>query len=306
MDFDDSDGIHRIGVTPYVDSPEFPPASAKVRVTFGGESRRGRAHTVNEDHYAVVELGRHQETLLTSLPGDVLANRFDEYGYAMVVADGGGHAGAGEGASRLAISTLMHLVLHFSRWNLRIDDRIAQEVMDRAERFYRHVDSAVAHGAMKPDAPRMETTLTAVFSAGRDLFFAHVGHSRAYLFRHGVLMRLTRDHTVGPRKTNSPMAPLVDVSTAARDLQHIITETIGMAGAVGPTIDIERLSLDDGDRVLVCTNGLTDVVDEARIGAVLGSEESPADQAKALINLATAADGADDATALVARYRVPA
>jgi protein phosphatase len=199
----------------------------------------------------------------------------------------------------------VYLTRQFGKWNLRIDDEIAQEMLARAERFYRHVDSTVAYqrrtGAVRTD----QTTLTATFGAGDDLFFAHVGHSRAYLFRRGHLMRLTRDHTIGRPHSTVPVAPLVDVSTAARDLAHILTDTIGMSGPVGPIIDLERFRLDDNDRVLVCTNGLTDVVDEARIGDVLSSDQSPDDQCRTLVDLALAAGGEDDVTALIARYRIP-
>jgi serine/threonine protein phosphatase PrpC len=280
------------------------PLSSTVHVEFGAESRRGKLRSVNDDHYAVVRLGRNQETLLTSLPGGVIPKRFDEYGYAMVVADGLGSEGSGEAASRLAITTLMHLVLHFGKWNLRIDDEIAGQIMRRAERFYRHVDNAVAHQNQAAQAPPLQTTLTAVFGAGRDLFFAHVGHSRAYLFRAGQLMPLTRDHTIGRRSGMTGVAPLVDVNTTARDLKHILTDTIGMRGAQGPAIDLERFVLDDNDRVLVCTNGLTDMVEERQIAVVLASNRSPEDQAKSLVDLAMAAGGDDDVTAVVALYHV--
>jgi len=149
-------------------------------------------------------------------------------------------------------------------------------------------------------------TLTAVFGAGRDLFFAHVGHSRAYLFRNGHLLRLTRDHTIGRHQsTTIATAPLVDVNASARDLAHILTNTIGMRGSIGPTIDIERFQLADDDRVLVCTNGLTDMVDEEEIGKVLKSDRLPDDQCRSLVDLAMASGGADDVTALIARYRIP-
>jgi protein phosphatase len=294
------------GVTPYMDTPQFPPLAATVQVTFGARSRRGRLHPINEDHYAVIRLGRSQETLLTSLPEESIAARFDEYGYAMVVADGLGVPGAGEAASHLAIATLVNLVRHFSKWNLRIDEAIAQEIMARAERFYRHVDSTVVHQRQEGTTDVDQTTLTATFGAGRDLFFAHVGHSRAYLCRRGRLMRLTRDHTFGRhRSTGMPLGPLMDVNAAARDLRHILTQTIGMEGPVGPSIDLERIHLDDDDRVLVCTNGLTDLIDDDRILDVLKSDQSPDDQCQALVGQAMAAGGDDDATALIARYRIP-
>ncbi len=292
-------------VTPYVAAPDFPPLSARVRVDFGAHSRRGLLHSVNEDHYLIIELGRHQKTLLTSLPESVVAKQFDEFGYGMIVADGFGGTGTGESASRLALATLMHLVLHFGKWNLRIDDQIAQEVIQRAERFYRHIDSAVVNQSLKGPVPGLQTTLTAVFGAGRDLFFAHVGHSRAYLFRQGTLLRLTHDHTIGRRHASTvPVAALVDVNAAARDLKHIILETMGMSGGSGPAIDLERFQVDDDDRVLVCTNGLTDMVDEDMIAEVLGMPQSSDEQCRKLIDLAVAAGGDDDVTVLVGHYHV--
>jgi len=283
----------------------FPPASTRVRVTFGAYSRRSRLHTVNEDHYAIAEYGRHHNVLMTSLPEEEIQKRYAEHGYGMVVADGLGGDGKGEAASRLALETIMRLVLLFGRWHLRIDAPIAEEIMDRAERFVRHADSTLVHDSLEQPRPQLQTTLTAVWGAGRDLFFCHVGHSRAYLFRRRQLMRLTRDHTLGvDTAIRAATAPLVDVSHAARDLTHIITETLGMAGPVGPHIEIDRFTVVDNDVILLCTNGLTDSVDEATIADAL-AENRPADAtSRHLVDLA--ADSADDVTALVARYHVPA
>ena len=293
------------GVPPPV-AYEFPPPSATVQVAFGADSRRGRSRMVNEDHYLVIRLGRHQSTLLTSLPEAVIGKRFDEYGYAMVVADGLGGTGAGQTASRLALATLLHLIRHFGKWNLRIDHQIAQEMMARAEMFYRHVDRTLVDDAVTGSIPTLQTTLTAVFGAGRDLFFAHVGHSRAYLLRERQLMRLTRDHTIrGAQESTVPQAPLVDVNLVAQDLRHVLTNAIGMRGFTGPTIDLERFQLANADVVLVCTNGLTDAVDEPAICAVLASQGSPNDKCRALVELALASGADDDVTALVAEYRIP-
>jgi PPM family protein phosphatase len=250
----------------------FPPASTRVRVTFGAYSRRSRLHTVNEDHYAIAEYGRHHNVLMTSLPEEEIQKRYAEHGYGMVVADGLGGDGRGEAASRLALETIMRLVLLFGRWHLRIDAPIAEEIMDRAERFVRHADSTLVHDSLE---------------------------------RRRQLMRLTRDHTLGvDTAIRAATAPLVDVSHAARDLTHIITETLGMAGPVGPHIEIDRFTVVDNDVILLCTNGLTDSVDEATIADAL-AENRPADAtSRHLVDLA--ADSADDVTALVARYHVPA
>ena len=301
-----SDDVNRPGVTPYFEPREFPPPSATVMPVFGAHSRRGRFHAVNEDHYLIITVGRNQETVLTSLPETVIGTRFDERGFAMILADGLGNFGAGEAASRIALVTLLHLILNFCKWNLRVDDQIAQEIMERAERFYRHVDSAVVHEGTARGLKQPQTTLTSVFGAGRDLFFAHVGHSRAYLFRDGSLLRLTRDHTVAAQGRRPPLAPLVDVNTTARDLRHILTETIGMGGSMGPAIDLERFQLADGDRILMCTNGVTDMVDESVIVSVLESGADLSDQCRRLADLAMEAGGDDDTTALAAEFHVSA
>jgi PPM family protein phosphatase len=278
-----------------------PPPSAQVHVDFGAHSRRGRHRSANEDHYLVVRLGRYQETLLTSLPEQALTKRFDEFAYGMVVADGMGGTGAGEAASRLAVATLANLAIAFGKWNVRIDEAIASEVMERAERFYLGVDAVLLQASRIGQLP-LQSTLTAVFTAGAELFFAHVGHSRAFLFRNGVLLRLTRDHTLARERSKS--APLVDVALCPPDLHHVVTEVMGTAVPGGPRIDIERCGLVDGDVVLLCTNGLTDSLHDAQIVGVLGRDGSPDDQCRALVDLAVSAAGDDDVTALVARYRL--
>ncbi len=292
---------------PFPDMPPFLTAdafssSSTVQVDFGGRSQRGKLHTVNEDHYLIVRLGRHQETLMTSLPDGVIPKRYEEYGYAMVVADGMGGASDGEIASRVALATLTHLVLYYGRWSLRIDDRIAQEIRERVERFYKHVDLAMADEG-RIATSELHTSLTAAFGAGRHLFFAHVGHSRAYLFRDGGLMRLTRDHTIGRRRSaTAPVAPVVNVNVAARDLKHALTQTIGMGGS-GPQVDLETFQVDDGDVVLVCTNGLSDVVNEKVLAMELASDRSADDHCQMLMEMAAGSE--DDVTALVARYHIP-
>jgi protein phosphatase len=289
-------------ITPFSAGQLFPPPSSRVDVEFGAHSCPGSLHSINEDHYLIVRLGRHQETVKTSLPSGMVANRFEEQGYAMVVADGIGGSDGGGAAGSLAITTLLHLVRYLGRWNLRIDEEVAHEIMQRAEQFYQHIDVAMA----KPGSSSrqgLQTTMTAVFGAGRDAFFAHIGHSRAYLFREGQLMRLTHDHTIGGQSPRGAVARLVDVNAMARDLTHVLTQTLGIGGPV-PAIDIERFQLDDRDVVLVCTNGLTDMVLEEALAEVLGSSRSPDEQSRTLVELAIDAGGEDDATALVAHYHI--
>jgi protein phosphatase len=95
----------------------------------------------------------------------------------------------------------------------------------------------------------------------------------------------------------------MDVSHSASDLTHVITETVGMSGLVEPQIDIERFRVRDNDVVLLCTNGLTDVVDETAIADVLARGRSPNEISARLVELAESSE--DDVTAVVARYQLP-
>jgi len=278
----------------------FPPLSATVRADIAARSLRGAQQTQNTDHYLVIRLGRNQETLLTSLPDDVIANRFDEQAYGMVIADGMG--AAGEMAARLSIASLLWLALRFGRWNVRVDDMIAPEIIERINQFYRQIDSAMVT-VNRTSAPKLRSTLTCVVTAGRDLFFAHVGHSRAYLLRGTELIQLTRDHTHEARR-HDPRARLLDLTDVAADMRHLLTDALG-AGTTDPQIDIERLQLDHGDVVLLSTNGLTDVMDDREMARILGASRAPADQCAALVRRATELGAPDDVTVVAARYHVP-
>jgi protein phosphatase len=271
-------------------------------VEFGAASRQGTAHAVNTDHFVVCRLGRSQETLLTNLPGDAASRRFDEQAYGMIVADGMGEAG--ELASGLVLAGLQQLALRFGRWNVRVDDLLAPEIIDRITHFYRQIDSALVHVNREGIVGPLHSTMTGVLSGGRDLFFAHVGHSRAYLYRSTELIQMTRDHTHAILRDKA-RAHLVDMTDVASDAHHILTDALG-AGTVDPEIDVERLSLADGDLVMLCTNGLTDVVSDRDLAPVVGSGRPVQDICDALVVRAFDAGAADDVTVLLARYHVPA
>jgi protein phosphatase len=296
------DNPHRSGPRPVFGDDRFPPVSALVEVEFGARSHVGNRRTTNDDHYLIVRLGRSMDTVATSLPESVSPGRFDESGFGMVVADGMGGVGS-ERASRLAVATLAHLALQFGRWNVRINDETAWEIVQRAERFYRQIDETVAAaGRMHPTLAGMGSTLTATYSGGDELFVVHVGHSRAYLYRGGRLLKLTRDQTLAQRLIDTGRAAPVEL--AAWDLRHILTDAIG--GHAGEAdIQIETFRLVDGDVVMLCTNGLTDLVDDDSIIAVLKSARPAEEQCQALVDLALQYGGTDNVTVLLGKYRIP-
>jgi serine/threonine protein phosphatase PrpC len=278
----------------------YPPLSSTVRVQVAARSHRG-GRPENDDHFLIVELGRHQRTLATNLPDGQVPARFDESGYGMIVADGLGEAGVT--ASRLAITTLANLVLRFGKWQLRIDPDTADDVIDRARRFYQRVDRTVTETASeRTDLSGMGATLTAAYSAGDMLFLAHVGHSRAYLFRGGVLTQLTSDQTLRQSIADSGPGPF---EAAANELDHVLTDVMG--GHARPArIQVGQFELRGEDCVLLCTNGLSDVVDDKSAAAILGRRVSLDERCASLVDLALARGTRDNVTAVIAKYDVPA
>jgi protein phosphatase len=280
---------------------EFRPLSAAIRLEFGARSHPGR-QPANEDHYHVLRLGRYQETIATSLPEGEVQAHFEEAAYGIIVADGLGTVGAGERASRLAISTFAELAVHFGKWNMRIDPRTAEEVIERGFRFYRTIDERVTEaGRESPELSGMGTTLTVAYIADDTAFIGHVGHSRAYLLRDQALTQLTRDQTLAQR-VGAGGPPLTQL--AAHDLGHILTDAIGgRAGAASPQAVTIRLWHDDC--LLLCTNGLTDVVDDESIRTILLGKGDLDQQCQSLVDLALARGVTDNVTVVIAKYCVP-
>jgi serine/threonine protein phosphatase PrpC len=282
---------------------DFRPLSSSVVVEIGAISQRGAARASNDDHYLVVRLGRSQHTLASSLSAADLPAPFEERGYAMLVADGLGAGGAGSVASRVALSTIAHLALEQGKWNLRVDPVTATEILQRLQQAHARADAEVfARSRTGPILSEIATSLTSAYCAGDSLFVAHVGHSRAYVYRNGFLTRLTRDHTVQGELANTK-GP-VPVERHAQDLRHILTDAIG-AGGSAPPVDVEQFRLADGDTMMLCTNGLTDVVTEDEIADVFARPRQPQEQCALLAELAKQRAAEDNLTVVLAKYRMP-
>ena len=222
----------------------------------------------------------------------------------MLVADGLGNEGTGSVASRAALSAMVHMALEQGKWNLRVEPETAVEIINRVQHFYSQVDLEVFAKSLEgPLLKGIATSLTSVFSAGDSLFVAHVGHSRAYLSRNGILTQLTRDHTMASHLANCKRP--IAVERRGQDQQHILTDAIGAGGGT-PPVDIEQFRLMTGDVVLLCTNGLTDVIDNRRIAEVVARPRQPSEQCAMLSEMAVQAGSEDNVTVVVAQYQVPA
>jgi protein phosphatase len=271
-----------------------------IVVDIAGLTDRGRVRANNEDCFLAVEFGRHLHILGTSLT-DEDASPFDQGGYGMVVADGvGGHA-AGEVASRTAVSGLLRMVEMTPDWIMSMRDDHANQVMERMEQRFQHVaDELGIMAELSPELSGMATTMTLAVSLGPELLIAHVGDSRAYLLRDGQLVRLTHDHSRAQVLADMGIIDVGDVAT--HPMRNVLTNCLGQGRRV--EVDFRRFRLKDADRLLLCTDGLTDMVDETQIQVTLVAGVDSAAVCRALVAQALDRGGADNVTVLVARYTI--
>jgi PPM family protein phosphatase len=283
---------------------ELPPLSSLVRIDVSALSHTGHLRENNEDQFFVTKMSRALETMLTSLPPGDVPDRVEEVNYVFILADGmGGHA-AGELASRLAISTLVSLALDIPDWILKLDSEAAPAELERRARdLVRQVGSAIFTKGREDAALKgMGSTLTAARSLGRDLLIVHVGDSRAYLFRAGGLHRLTKDHTVAQMLVDSGRLEAGEIPSSR--LRHVLTNALG-GSSEHVDVDVDLLRLEDGDRLLLCSDGLTDLVDDDTIAQTLADPASSADACAQLVQLALDRGGRDNVTVIVAAYTFP-
>src|SRR5262249_1847895 len=260
-----------------------PPAdiSAKVQVDLAASSHQGNVRENNEDHFLVSRAERSLETLRTNLPQELIPQRFAEVGYGMLVADGMGGHQAGEIASQLAISTFVNLVLHSPEWVMRIGTREAERVMERAAERYRVVDATVREKAQSaPALAGMGTTMTLACSLGPILVLAHIGDSRAYLLRAGQCHQLTRDHTLAQWLVD--LAILQPEPAGWHYFKRSLTRAIGL-GDGSAEAEVQQLTLADEDQVLLCTDGLTDMVPQPMIAAILSDSKTSEEACEGLV-----------------------
>ena len=221
----------------------------------------------------------------------------DHYGYneaagLLVVADGVSCRRAGRVAAEAAVAELLRYLTD-PRVPLLADPR------ERVERALAHVhDHVRARAAADEELGGMATTLACVVEHGRDLVIGHVGDSRVLRFREGRIERLTADHRL---QTDPLVRSRIPPEVLATQDPNTLTRGIGLKESIVPDVRVERLL--PGDGVLVTTDGLTVVVDEAMIAATLRRHENPQSAVDALVGCALAAGAPDNIACVYAVWR---
>jgi serine/threonine protein phosphatase PrpC len=297
------DDTVEIEVPPLPPSNRPRPATARVGVEFGSATDRGKVRPTNEDHFLIAQGGRWFEPLADNLPDGDLLPRHEEIVYLMMVADGMGGMAAGEVASRMAITFCVKHVLSRPKWTMKITPEEIRGVTEQMVENLRRTDWKVTQKARgDPALAGMGTTFTGAYSVGADLFLAHVGDSRAYLFRAGRLRQLTHDQTVAQALADAGQIAQEDV--ARHRLSHVLSQAVGTGGG-NLTAQTLHVHLEDGDRLLMCSDGLTNMVDDAAIADVLRRTGPPAEACQTLLQSALDHGGKDNVTLILARYAIP-
>ena len=213
------------------------------------------------------------------------------YGGAHVfaVADGLGGHNAGDVASKIAIEPIKEL-------DRKIDDILADRVPDSLTDTVLEANRAVYRKAQADAKVRgMGTTLTAVAIADGAAHLAHVGDSRCYLLRGGAMNQLSNDHTLVARMVQE--GKLTPEEAEVHPQRSILTRALGAE----PEVDVDSLHIDlqKGDRLLLCSDGLSSVIGEELIRQVLSTTDELDDGCQRLIDEANAHGGPDNITVIV-------
>lgn len=228
----------------------------------------------------IVELAARSET------GPTREHNEDRYlagNGVLAVADGMGGARAGEVAAQMAVDSLEAVGR----------DAAIEELADALRR----ANGDIHNAASEPDKSGMGTTATAGVVRGSSLFLAHVGDSRAYLWRDGALEALTDDHSVVAEMVRS--GQLTKAEAANHPHRNVITRALGAAPSV--EIDTPEQGLLPGDVILICSDGLSGAVSDKQIAATIAAGGGLDAIAERLVSIANESSGADNVTVVMGR-----
>lgn len=256
----------------------------RIRLDSFGMSRMGRKRRSNQDRFFTLPVG--------SLPNCLLG-----------VADGIGGGPAGLEASSLVAETFQKFVGEESGMLIR-PGRIDGEIVETLTRGLRRCHEEMQHLVEKhPEWSGMGTTLTAGVVLWPKMYLVHLGDARAYILSRGTLRRLTRDHTYAQALLEAGV--LNESTLRSSAMRFVLSNFIsGDLPEKDPEVhpDVTVAILEPGDTLLLCTDGLTDVLTDEEIAEELKREESPEAHVTRLLDLARDREARDDTTAVVARF----
>jgi serine/threonine protein phosphatase PrpC len=247
-----------------------------VRIVSGGQSDVGQQRANNEDSFRIVQA----------------LNLF-------VVSDGMGGEAHGEIASAMAVETVVKTCMGEETAAVTASAETEPGWSDQTRRLFNAAQLAnkkiYESAEANPEHQGMGATLTAAWINEEKLSVVHVGDSRVYLLRSGLLQQLTSDHSLVAEQVRRGILTAVEAEHS--ELQSVLLRALGTQPEV--EVDAEEHILFPGDILLLCTDGLTRMVAEQKIAVTLQSESDPNRAAEKLVALANENGGADNVTVVV-------
>lgn len=264
-----------------------------------GRTDVGCVREQNEDTFLIADLGRWLEVRDTSLSAPSASKRIaGPKGTLLMVADGMGGHGGGEVASAVAVDTIAQFALYAMPWMVDPDDDSEEALLEQLGDAMTQCQERLQRVAVRKQLDQLKpgTTLTIAYALWPKLYVAHAGDSRLYLYREGELVQITRDHTVAQTLRDQGA-----LGAGPSRFDHILVNVVG-GGGEQVKAEAHALGLRSGDRVLLCSDGLTGHVSDGAIKAELATSASSAAVCETLIASAIAGGGLDNITVLIASF----
>jgi serine/threonine protein phosphatase PrpC len=275
---------------PSVDDARISPASwassAGLSVRYAGRSAVGLVREHNEDNFVIANLSTGDLAAREASVTDAVG----EGGMLFAVCDGMGGAAAGEVASQMAVDVLHEAMQRGGFPHER--DELARRLVGAVEEAGRRIfDSAQKERSRRG----MGTTATAAVLVDKVLFIAEVGDSRAYLLRAGLLKQITKDQSLVNQLIEA--GHLTETEAEAFEHSNIILQALGTSETV--QVDLTFVELRRGDRLMLCSDGLSGLVHADMLRDTLAAVDDPAECTAALVKFAEAGGGHDNITVVV-------
>lgn len=273
-------------------------ATSMHAIDVAGRTDVGCVRAQNEDTFLIADLGRWLEVRETSLAVPEAQRRIaGPKGTLMMVADGMGGHGGGEVASAVAVDMVAQFALYAMPWVTQPDEPAEEELLRKLGGAMTQCQERLEQVALRKRIHHYQpgTTLTIAYALWPKLYVAHAGDSRLYLYRDGELAQITTDHTVGQALRESGA-----IAGPSR-FDHVLVNVVG-GGGERVHAEAHSLRLAQGDRVLLCSDGLTGHVGDKRIADELRTAPRAEVACERLIEAAKAGGGLDNVTVVVARF----
>ena len=269
-----------------------------------GLTDSGRKRPTNQDHFLIADLNKSMRVHDTSL---TLDNETRVYGGSqgklLIVADGMGGEAAGERACTIAVDQVTTYVLNSLAWCFRLEEGSEHDFEDHLKEALQSCQKSIQTAVGKhPEMKSMGTTMTMVYIVWPRAFVVHVGDSRCYLLRNRQLVQITVDHTMSEIMAGAGQMSREEARHSP--MGHALWNVLG-GRSDELSVDVYKLNLERDDVLLLCTDGLYDMVPDDKLQELLSTNASAEKTCRKLVDLANENGGSDNITVIVSHFLSP-